>query len=90
MDSINEDSCEEKGILILKGKIEGGDVTEDLKIDLPFSYPTSSIKCDINKVNTNQEIETNNSNIFQKCWCNRTKNIKKEEQRIINCKRSSH
>ena len=48
-------------------KIEGGDVTEDLKIDLPFSYPTSSIKCDINKVNTNQEIETNNSNIFQKC-----------------------
>ena len=40
-------------------KIEGGDVTEDLKIDLPFSYPTSSIKCDINKVNTNQEIETN-------------------------------
>lgn len=59
MDSINEDSCEEKGILILKGKIEGGDVTEDLKIDLPFSYPTSSIKCDINKVNTNQEIETN-------------------------------
>ncbi len=67
MDSINEDSCEEKGILILKGKIEGGDVTEDLKIDLPFSYPTSSIKCDINKVNTNQEIETNNSNIFQKC-----------------------
>ena len=55
MDSINEDSCEEKGIF----KIEGGDVTEDLKIDLPFSYPTSSIKCDINKVNTNQEIETN-------------------------------
>lgn len=30
-----------------------------MKIDLPFSYPTSSIKCDINKVNTNQEIETN-------------------------------
>ena len=28
-------------------------MTEDLKIDLPFSYPTSSIKCDINKVNTN-------------------------------------
>ena len=59
LDSIDADSCEDKGILKIKGKIEGADITEEMKIDLPLAYPTSSLKCDIDIPNENGDIEAN-------------------------------
>ena len=59
LDSIDADSCEDKGILKIKGKIEGADITEEMKIDLPLAYPTSSVKCDIDIPNENGDIEAN-------------------------------
>jgi hypothetical protein len=57
VNSIIHDSCEEFGKINLIGKIEGCDITEFFKIDVPFSYPSVTAKCNIDKTKVNQEIE---------------------------------
>ena len=47
-----------KGKFKIKGKFTS-DVTEEMKFNLPLSYPTSKIKCKIDEAKANEEVEVN-------------------------------
>ena len=54
--SFNLSSCESTGKFKVKGTFSG-DITEELTFNLPFSYPSSEIKCTVKNVTKDEEIE---------------------------------
>ena len=55
IDSISINDCQKKGRIYLVGEVSD-DISENIKFDLPLLYPTSEIKCELEKVNRNSKI----------------------------------
>ena len=57
IDNIKDgDTCGKTGILILVGTLTD-DITEDIKFDLPLTYPDDELKCEMTSSKKNDKIE---------------------------------
>ena len=56
IDIIDTNKCDSTGILKLKGKFDS-DIEEEMRFELPLSYPKANIKCEIEKTKKNKESE---------------------------------
>ena len=54
--SFNLSNCENSGTFKVKGKFSEA-ISEELTFDLPFSFPASKIKCTVNDVTKEEEVE---------------------------------
>ena len=56
IDSITADKCNTTGKLTLIGSFSD-DIDEEMKFDLPLTYPSAEIKCEFDEANANEKME---------------------------------
>ena len=66
IESIDINDCHNKGKIYIEGTLSD-DINEKIKFDLPLTYPTAEIKCEIDKFskNTKINIECKSQNKFE-------------------------